>query len=308
MKKLNLSNISTTVGMPQKSGSLTHIQSAYQEALNSIVRSIISDGIYQSDVGYILHGCVNSGSGLNYNISEGAIFLNGEIYQVPAAVFTATGLQVAVGTITTTYFSDQSADPVAFTDGVSRNVHEIRRIVFAAGLSGGGDVNFSACVDLRYRPVGAIGQVVQWKIPTGTLSDYFTSGLGSHPLTVGWAIANGSNGTDNYAGKVMVGYDSGDSDFDTVGGTGGAKTHTLSVSELPAHDHVTHGQGPIVGSGTNKYLSRNSNTRYSQGGGADNLGGDDTPDTSMKTGQTGSGAAHNNLQPYKTVLFIQRIS
>jgi len=119
MKKLNLSNISTTVGMPQKSGSLTHIQSAYQEALNSIVRSIISDGIYQSDVGYILHGCVNSGSGLNYNISEGAIFLNGEIYQVPAAVFTATGLQVAVGTITTTYFSDQSADPVAFTDGVS---------------------------------------------------------------------------------------------------------------------------------------------------------------------------------------------
>ena len=39
-------------------------------------------------------------------------------------------------------------------------------------------------------------------------------------------------------GKVAVGRDSADTDFNALGKTGGAKTHTLTVAEMPSHTHT----------------------------------------------------------------------
>jgi len=39
------------------------------------------------------------------------------------------------------------------------------------------------------------------------------------------------------AGRTLVGLDAGQTEFDTVEETGGAKTHTLTVGEIPSHDH-----------------------------------------------------------------------
>lgn len=142
MKKVDLSAVTASNGLPQKSGILEHIQSAYQEAIAETVKSLVGSNSYNPAKAYVLNGVVNSGTGSNYIISAGAIFFNGEVYLVDAASFTITGSNVAVGAIATTYFSATNADPVIFTDGVSRNIHQIRKIVMQPGLSGSGAADF----------------------------------------------------------------------------------------------------------------------------------------------------------------------
>ena len=81
------------------------------------------------------------------------------------------------------------------------------------------------------------------------------------------------------AGKVVVGLDSGDTDFDTAEETGGAKTHTLTTSEIPSHTHALDTSDNPGGTGAIEVA-----------GGA--------PTSTQSTQATGGGSAHNNLQPY----------
>ncbi|CAB4136069.1 hypothetical protein UFOVP579_16 [uncultured Caudovirales phage] len=129
MKKITTDNITTSVGMPIKSGTLQHLQSAYQEALDALSRSIL--GAVDPAKIYVLWGCVNSGSYPNYDISEGAVYYNGEIFHVPAANFTLGIVGPAVASISTSYYTGTNADPVQFTSGITYNVHEIRQITIA---------------------------------------------------------------------------------------------------------------------------------------------------------------------------------
>ncbi len=143
MKKLDTTFATTTISQPAKGGTFLHLQQSYQEILSALAQSIV--GVtYQTNVAYVLFGCVNSGSGSVYNISAGAVFYNGEAYLVPAASFTAGGSNVAVGNITTSYFVDASADPVTFSDTSTHNVHQIRQMVITAALTGSGTADYSA--------------------------------------------------------------------------------------------------------------------------------------------------------------------
>lgn len=42
----------------------------------------------------------------------------------------------------------------------------------------------------------------------------------------------------NMKGRVVCGYDSAQTEFDAIGETGGAKTHTLTSAEMPSHTHI----------------------------------------------------------------------
>jgi len=142
MRKLNTSSITNTTGMPVKAGTLQHIQLAYQEVINALARNVVRRDT-DTTRAYILFGCVNSGTAGSMNVSAGAVYYAGEVYLVDA--FTLTVAQTAVSAITTTFFST-NADPVSFTDGVYRSVHEVRKITFSDGASGSGVFNFNDMV------------------------------------------------------------------------------------------------------------------------------------------------------------------
>lgn len=99
------------------------------------------------------------------------------------------------------------------------------------------------------------------------------------------------------SGRVPVGVDTGQTEFDTVEETGGAKTHTLSVDEMPSHTHSVWAFSSASGS----YWCRNQNS-----GGYQSNGGIDWGYYNGLAIATGGGLAHNNLQPYITCYMWKR--
>lgn len=119
---------------------------------------------------------------------------------------------------------------------------------------------------------------------------------------IGTAYGSGDGSTTfnvpDMRGKVPVGFNSSETEFDNLGETGGEKTHTLTVTEIPSHNHATQNGGNSYSVNDVAYgqslfnCTPGSITVYSS-----KLSG-------LETGYKGSSGAHNNLQPYNTVNFI----
>jgi len=109
------------------------------------------------------------------------------------------------------------------------------------------------------------------------------------------------------AGRVKVGYDGADATFNALDAAGGTKTHQLITAELPSHTHFV-----VKDAGQNTGVpptNTNSVARQSSAGGDDSaysmLGQSNAADVG-KSSATGSGTAHNNLQPYIVVYMWKR--
>lgn len=88
-------------------------------------------------------------------------------------------------------------------------------------------------------------------------------------------------------GRVLVGVDEADADFNTANKTGGEKTHTLTIDEMPSHSH-------------RQYVSANNgNDSIRRDWSSD--GASKAYDQGMNTGAAGGDKPHNNLQPYITI-------
>ena len=94
-------------------------------------------------------------------------------------------------------------------------------------------------------------------------------------------------------GKVLVGYDNNDTDFNTIGKIGGEKTHTLTIDEMPSHNHDIKYASNDTGFGDN-YFTAGKKSSYST--------------SSIPINNTGGGQSHNNLQPYQVVAYWKRIA
>lgn len=128
------------------------------------------------------------------------------------------------------------------------------------------------------------------------------------------------------AGRVPVGVNSSDTDFDTAEKTGGEKTHRLSVDEMPWHDHsgtnstvetqTIHTRptgGALLPLGISTYTVKYDVNEQTQEYMVSPAGGQtlDVESGTIINSQygvcpNGSGVAHNNLQPYITCYMWKR--
>ena len=89
-------------------------------------------------------------------------------------------------------------------------------------------------------------------------------------------------------GRVYVGLDEEDVNFNSIGKKGGEVSHKLTVDEIPSHSHTMPNvarfdeNGGFTGNGTFQPLNLQQTT----------------------TNPIGGGEAHNNLQPYEVVGYM----
>ena len=186
---------------------------------------------------------------------------------------TADALKTLVGVvepaITTATDSEGEVTP-ALALGIT--AEEIRALISAA------DSNTTATV-LNVYPIGSI----------------YTSIVSTNPSTL-----FGGTWESFGQGRVLVGHDDSanpDSDFVASSGdgssvlVGGAKTHTLSVDEMPSHTHTVSGIENPRGAGSDG--SEDGTSSFTN---------------SLTTSATGGGQPHNNIQPYVVVYMWKRVA
>lgn len=151
-------------------------------------------------------------------------------------------------------------------------------------------------------PVGSISLFAGTTAPTGWLicdgSAVSRTTYANLFSVIGTTYGTGDGSTTfnipDLQGRVPVGLNSNDTDFDTIGETGGEKTHTLTTSEMPNHTHSS-------GTNTNGFFAHaTGGSNY--GAGFVNANGE--MGWYRQPSSVGGDGAHNNLQPYIVMNYI----
>jgi hypothetical protein len=125
---MKILDVSSAVGgniLFTKMGTFKFLQDAVKENDLNLITTVVSSALgigYSLSIPYALFGVVRFGSGL---ISAGCVLFNGELYLTDTVTLSGT----VYGKLDVTQYT-VNADPTDFSDGVPRNVHNIRKIVW----------------------------------------------------------------------------------------------------------------------------------------------------------------------------------
>lgn len=156
------------------------------------------------------------------------------------------------------------------------------------------------------------GTVLPWagsvqNVPAGYVlcngATYQVAEQGSLFRAIGTTYGQDGTGTfrvPDLRSRVPVGVDTRDADFNTHGRTGGTKTHTLTVAQMPVHDHDFGYTGQ---SGSFEQWPYNQTA----GGNVGFAGVASGATNFVDIKDAGGGQSHPNLQPYIALNYIIKL-
>jgi len=165
------------------------------------------------------------------------------------------------------------------TEGVYDTNGNLRIKIGAVSLASSNDVTGVLPIANGGTGQSTLAGLLNLVYPVGSI--YVNANVATNPAT----LLGFGTWTAFGAGRVMAGFDVAQTEFDVAEETGGAKTHTLTIAEMPAHTHVMQFDHTFGGLASGGVVGRSSATN---------------------TNSTGGGGAHNNLQPYIVCYFWKR--
>ena len=280
---MNKINFNQTGGFPLSTNILDAMQSAY--AIFNQLGSLAGNKA-------IISGCEQLGN----TVADGVIFLNGEI------------LPFKGGAIGTSVIIKEESESRVFEDGATKPVIFKKYATFGSSLPEKTFVwaefkrfenlieNTEKNLDFEKR-IKAL-ETRKSPIPLGLIAIWGKPA--SEPIPEGWQECT------DLRGKFPLGWNPDDEDFKELGKEGGAKTHTLTIDEMPSHSHYTFHNG--IGSGWGASSGVNAIARIGHGGKENYyITGTNFPTNIYPTEEKGGNQPHNNMPPYRIIKYIEFI-
>lgn len=248
MKKLKIE----TGGRPLANDDLQVLQ----DQLN-----ILENMLGEANPAFIVQGCeINSGV-----IGEGIVCISGKLLELEQQQIAMSGDVYIIAD------SLQEYSPRLYTDGSTKNGLTRQKAILSNAPAtpsikiSNGQKPLSFAKDVK---IGALKKGTIVEVDTEAISkfDIAGNGLGTGEWE-GWAFCDGRNDTPDLRKMFVVGLDTAigravDTDYDTIGKTGGAKKVTLTKNQMPKHDHSQIKTINFVDFKFDKILTYSSNGTY----------------------------------------------
>jgi microcystin-dependent protein len=268
------------------------------QRVETLVSLVQKNAATYGEPSVILSGCdvsnVNNGV---LDISPGTLMLNGKYYNAPAYTGSYPVYFTAINGIWEN--NANSPDDIAFTPWCSQYLKLVNK-----------------------RNVTSIGEILMQIVD---ISDFDSSGLGQW-IYKGFALCNGNNGTLDMRGRVPMGHDDRLTDpsngiwsaeYNVLATVGGEKEHSLSIDEMPRHNHQPNDGGDPNGAvyqpslpGGYGLIQKTVTGQNRVASSLTTTGSGTKPDvvtTPALVPFQGADQAHENRPPFMVLAYIQRI-
>lgn len=276
---MNKLNFSIPAGWPLSEETLEYMQNMILTAQNSALLG---------GKNYILSGCIEASG----NVGNGIVVIDGEI--VPFEGGPAQPKVIIVEEVINRNFFGGASNPY----------YHRRKAVFGTGI---GEIDYSSLT--RNNPdngiLARLDKVEKMLKPlmsydvsgTTTWGSWLFWGRPAGEIPAGWEAVPDAE----WKGRVPVVLDTSQTEFNTVGKIGGEKAHTLTGAEqgsnkfkIKLDDIGGGGDSVVAGMAVNgSDVPRNGGANQSSYG------------SELTIKPQNDAVAHNNLQPYKVVMFIR---